>query len=107
MKIISISIIAGLLFALAACTPAAPTLDASNKETISTSSKAIFESLPEERKKPFKDSLTGFVMIGSLAAMAKNIPQDEAMKAIMAKLDGKNGEEIIALAQVLKTEMRK
>lgn len=96
-----------MVLGLSACAPSAPTLDASSKVAMQSTSKAILESLPEERKDPFKESLTGLMMLAGLAAIAEQVPQEVAMEKMMAKLDGKTGEEIIALAIELKQEMRK
>ena len=99
--------LAMLVLTLSACAPSTPIFDASSKEAIQSSSKAILDSLPEERKEPFKESLTGLMMLASLAAIAEQVPQEKAMQNMMAKVDGKNGEEIIAFALDLKQEMRK
>lgn len=96
-----------LAVALTACGPSVPTFDASNDQAMQDSLIAIEANLPEDRQKEFKNAIAGIFILGGLMSMSGEISKEEARAKILAKLDGKTGEEIIALSQEMKAAMKK
>ena len=100
-KIITTACMLTAMLFLTACSD--PKFDSSSEESRKNSSKAILESLPDEKKEEFKKALFTIAMFTSFGS--KN--SEGLQEAIAAKLDGKTANEILTLAAELKEKTNK
>lgn len=102
VKIITLSF---MIFLLAACSE--PTLDASSEEAMKESIQVIVDTLPEGKKKEFKEALRGIYMLGAMSSVRTNKSKAEILELVLAKLDGRTADDVFALVEEIKSEMKR
>ena len=112
-----VALLLTVMMAVVACEPETATFDTSSEEAYRSSLASVRTSVPEDLRKEFDDALK-LVVVGSLvkddrsplaalSAMA-SVAQNPAafVKAVTPVIHGKNGLEVITLAQTLRREQR-
>ena len=79
-----------------------PTFNVCNDETKKTSIQSIVSTLSDTEKEKLKESLIALYTVGALAGLSQNVDEEEAIKLIDKKIDGKTAKEIIQTAEELK-----
>lgn len=75
-------------------------IDATNMDTMKTSSEAVRNSLPEAQRPAFDQAYQALVVAGALTSLGGN--QDQILATAKDAVHGKTAEEIIAAGKVLK-----
>lgn len=84
------------------------TVDATDEDSIKASVKAVKETLPKERHKQFDQAIMTIIMgENPLRNMLTMTKEDMSPVKIYKKIEGKTAEEIIALAQDIRSASRK
>lgn len=85
------------------------TMDGSNMETFRSSMSRIAESLPPEKRKPFREAVAAVTInnmdLGAaVKAKAAGVQDSSAMQKAFKVLNGKNADEIMAMAEQMRNQ---
>lgn len=100
-NILKFIMMAGTIVLLSAC--GEPTYDTSSKDAMNESAKKIMAELNDDDKKKFMQAVQTIYFVGAII----NDKNDETIKKIEEKLNGKTGKEIISLSEDLKKGLDK